>query len=123
MLSTGVSSRAWLPPNSTFSILIRILSRPSPDTALTTEGVRLPGGWVMQDHHGMLGYTYTADAAGMVLQFPAQATLPLRLVAGTVPGEVTIAVQVDDNNAIPETNEDDNVVVGTLTLVRTPDVM
>jgi hypothetical protein len=87
------------------------------------QGVRLPRGWVGQEIHGMLGYTLTAGAAGRVLDFRFPTRLGLSLIAGTVPGEVTIAVQVDDNNAIPETSEDDNIVVGTLTLVRTPGVM
>lgn len=124
-LTVGIlssASRVWLPPNSTLGVLVRIFSASSPETVLTMDGLILPPGWALRDLRGQFQYRFTAGAEGAVMTFSPdyELTLPLKLVAGTVPGEVRIAVAVT-NSAIPETTQEDNEVVGTLTLVRARD--
>jgi hypothetical protein len=98
---------------------------PSLDTVLSMDGVILPPGWVLRDFHGPYGpfnFVFTAGAEGAVMTFSPdyELTLPLKLVAGTVPGDVRIAATVI-NSAIPETTQEDNDAAGVLTLVRAPD--
>jgi hypothetical protein len=91
--------------------LVEISSRPSEDTELSSAGTTLPAGWTASTIIGvtrLLLFKYSGGAEGALLDLSTPIDLPVTLVCGSTAGMVQVSVDVDADEDIFESTEDDN---------------